>query len=90
MKRIDGVLYLLVALAIVAVVVLSTSGCGRATYTDEDGSVSTRFNGGSWRWKYMNVVVDNATGVQYLIVEGEDGDIAVCPLYNADGTPCTE
>lgn len=90
MRQSDGILYLLIALALAAVLILSTSGCGSATYTDKDGEVSERFDGGSWRWKYMNIVVDNSTGVQYLIAEGVDGDIAVCPLYNADGTLCTE
>ena len=90
MNRSDGVLYLLAALLLAAVLILSTSGCSSATYTDEDGEVSNRFEGGAWRLKYMNVVVDNSTGVQYLIVEGSDGALAVCPLYNADGTLCTE
>lgn len=90
MRQSDGILYLLIALALAAVLILSTSGCSSATYRNESGEVSDRFEGGTLRWKYMNVVVDNATGVEYLIVENTDGSIAVCPLYNADGTLCVE
>lgn len=77
-------------LILLAACVIACSGCGGATYVDEDGNAQDRFDDGGWRFNTMNVITDERTGVQYLIVEGFDNEMAVCPLYNADGTLCTE
>lgn len=67
-----------------------SSGCSSATYEDSEGNVQTRFEDDGWRANTMNVITDRKTGVKYLIVEGYSDNIAVCPLYNPDGTLCTE
>lgn len=79
-------------LALISLAACATafSGCSSATYEDDEGNVQTRFDDGGWRANTMNVVTDRETGVQYLIVEGYSNDLAVCPLYNPDGTLCTE
>lgn len=69
---------------------IALGGCSSATYEDASGNAVTRFDDGGWKANTMNIVTDKKTGVQYLIVEGFDNDIAVCPLYNSDGTLCTE
>lgn len=75
--------------ALIVACVIACSGCN-ATYEDGDGNARDRFDDGGWRFNTMNVITDERTGVQYLIVEGFDNEMAVCPLYNADGTLCTE
>lgn len=81
---------LALAVAALAACAVTFGGCSSATYEDDEGNVQTRFDDGGWRANTMNVVTDRETGVQYLIVEGYSDDIAVCPLYNPDGTLCTE
>ena len=81
---------LALAVAALAACAAACSGCSSATYEDENGEVLARFDDGGWRAHTMNVVTDRQTGVQYMIVEGYSDDIAVCPLYNPDGTLCTE
>lgn len=69
------------------------SGCDMSSekVTDENGVSVDRFDReGGWKFRQMNVITDEKTGVQYLIVESFENDVAVCPLLNADGTPCTE
>lgn len=72
------------------ILLVACGGCSSATYVDESGNAQDRFDDGGWRFNTMNVITDERTGVQYLIVEGFDNEMAVCPLYNADGTLCTE
>lgn len=79
---------LVVILALAAACILLVSGCSAQT-VDTDGNYTNRFDDGGWRFNSMNVIVDRETGVEYLIVEGFDNEMAVCPLYEADGTLCT-
>lgn len=78
-----------IALAIAGCVLASLAGCS-ATYDNGSGELLERFDNGGRRFRTMNVITDKKTGVEYLIVEGFSNEIAVCPLYNPDGTPCTE
>lgn len=76
-----------IALAVAGCVLASLAGCS-ATYDNGSGEVSERFEGGEALFRTKGVITDKKTGVEYLIVE--DGRwIAVCPLYNPDGTLCT-
>lgn len=80
---------IVIALAVAGCVLASLAGCS-ATYDNGSGELSDRFDNGGWRFRTMNVITDKSTGVQYLIVEGFGSEIAVCPLYNPEGTLCTE
>lgn len=68
--------------------ILLAAGCSAQT-VDADGSKINRFDDGGWRVNSMNVIVDRETGVEYLIVEGFDNEMAICPLYEADGSMST-
>lgn len=72
-----------------ACVILALPGCSAQT-VDADGNKTDRFDDGGWRLNSMNVIVDRETGVEYLIVEGFDNEMAICPLYEADGTMSTK
>lgn len=51
---------------------------------------SGRFSTAQEEPGYMtSLIVDDQTGVQYLVVTSDSG-IAVCPLYNYDGTVAIE
>ena len=84
MRQSDGILYLLVALALAAVLILSTSGCAPIPVSDDyvdlervevvEDSTS------------VTILRDRETGVLYMAILRR----GVTPLYNADGTLCTE
>ena len=67
---------------------LAVSGCSANT-TDSEGNQVERFEDNSCRFNIMNIVVDRETGVEYLIVEGMNNEMAICPLFEADGTLST-
>lgn len=67
---------------------LAVSGCSAKT-TDSEGNQVERFDDNGWRFNSMNIVVDRETGVEYLIVEGMNNEMAICPLFEADGTLST-
>lgn len=75
------------AIVLIAAVcaMLALTGCSAQT-VDADGNKMVRFDDGGWRLNSMNVIVDRETSVEYLIVEGFDNEMAICPLYEADGT----
>lgn len=80
---------IVIALAIAGCALASLAGCSNATYENGSGELSERFEGGEALFRNKGVITDKKTGVEYLIVE--DGHrMAVCPLYNPDGTLCTE
>lgn len=79
-----------IAIAVAWCALASLAGCSNATYENESGEVSERFDDGGWRLSTANIITDKSTGVEYLVVECTGGDISVCPLYNPDGTLCTE
>ena len=68
---------------------LALTGCSAKT-VDVDGNKMDRFDDGGWRLNSMNVIVDRETGVEYLILETFNNEIAICPLYEADGTMSTK
>lgn len=80
----DGIIYLLIALALAAVLILSTSGCAPTPMSDDyrdlervevvEDSMS------------VTILRDRETGVLYMAISRR----GVTPLYNADGTLCTE
>ena len=84
MRQSDGILYLLIALALAAVLILSTSGCAPTPASDDyrdlervevvEDSMS------------VTILRDRETGVLYMAIKRR----GVTPLYNADGTLCTE
>ena len=84
MRQSDGILYLLIALALAAVLILSTSGCAPTPASDDYRDLE--------RVEVVesssSVIVyrDTETGVLYMAVYKR----GVTPLYNADGTLCTE
>lgn len=84
MRQSDGILYLLIALALAAVLILSTSGCSMVPLADDYGDlervevVEDSTN--------VTILRDRETGVLYMSVYRG----GVTPLYNADGTLCTE
>lgn len=80
------------AVALAAAAALSGCDTSSGEVTDESGATGDRFvREGRWRLiRQTDVITDERTGVQYLIVESFENDVTVCPLLNADGTPCTE
>ena len=85
----NAVAAVMVAVAVVA----GFTGCTVSSemVRDDDGVVVDRFDrDGGWRFRQMNVITDRLTGVQYLIVESFDNDVAVCPLLEPDGSPCLD
>lgn len=67
---------------------LAVSGCSAKT-TDSEGNQVERFENNSLWVNNMNIVVDRETCVEYLIVEGKNYQMAICPLFEADGTLST-
>lgn len=82
MKKSDGILYLLIALALAAVLLLATSGC---TPTSDDYRYLERIEVVE---ESTNILIlrDRETGVLYMAIYNR----GTTPLYNADGTLCTE
>ncbi len=81
------------AVMVAVAVVAGFTGCTVSSemVRDDDGVVVDRFDrDGGWRFRQMNVITDRLTGVQYLIVESFDNDVAVCPLLEPDGSPCLD
>ena len=79
------------AIVLIAAVcaMLALPGCSAQTVDANDNKID-RFDDGGWCFNSMNVIVDRETGVEYLIVEGLDNEMAICPLYEADGTMSTK
>ena len=84
MNRSDGVLYLLAALLLAAVLILSTTGCSGTPVADDYGDLERV----EVVEDSMSVTIlrDRETGVLYMAIKRR----GVTPLYNADGTLCTE
>lgn len=97
-EALGAVVALAVTIAVLAIALVSLSGCSGATAGDADGWPESdefeHIETGADRWSVhdtgegttatgrMHVVVDHSTGVQYLVTA--DG---VCPLLDADGSP---
>lgn len=84
MRQSDGILYLLIALALAAVLILSTSGC--APIPVSDGYVDLERVEVVEDSMSVTILRDRETGVLYMAISRR----GVTPLYNADGTLCTE
>lgn len=84
MNRSDGALYLLAALLLAAVLILSVSGCNNtpraADYSGMERLEVVEQSSG------VTIYRDTETGVLYMSAYR----CGVTPLYNADGTLCTE
>lgn len=86
----------LLAIAVAMLAGILLTGCGR---TAEAGDASTarlwayQGNAVAWvqgagMWAQTSVLVDQKTGVEYLLVHDYvRGGVSVTPLLNADGTP---
>ncbi len=82
---------------------LALMGCSQAGAEEQAGAANARmwgyqsgnalaWVGGSMQGTDAAVLVDQETGVEYLVVRyalGKQGGISVTPLLNADGTPFT-
>lgn len=84
MRQSDGILYLLIALALAAVLILSTSGCAPTPKSDDYREME-RLEVVE-KSSAVTIYRDTETGVLYMSVYRG----GVTPLYNADGTLCTE
>lgn len=94
-EAVGAVTVAVVALAAAAVVVLSLAGCEATVIVEPDANGwpesaefsaldtgQTRFSSHSCGDLGGAIVVDHATGVQYLMTAG-----GLCPLLDADGSP---
>ncbi len=86
-----------------ALIALALSGCSRAEAQEQSPTANARMwgyqSGNALAWVSGDmwgtdaaVLVDQETGVEYLVVRYAFGDwsgISVTPLLNADGTPFT-
>lgn len=92
----------LLAIAAAMLAGIALAGCSRTAGASDASSASTarlwgyRGNAIAWMGEGVDgitsaVLVDQETGVEYLLVKyvGVDrGGVSVTPLLNADGTPC--
>ncbi len=86
----------LLAIAAAMLAVIALTGCGAASAPDAGDASGASAAGGETAWAGKNpgnitsaVLVDQETGVEYLVVKygGQRGGVSVTPLLNADGTP---
>lgn len=63
--------------------------CGTTTYASQDKPLKIWYENGNGNM-HTYKVVDEDTGVNYVVVEGNTGGghrgVTMCPRYNSDGT----
>ena len=67
---------------------IAIAGCNKVNKVEVDASVESGFKIGhnsKIDGTYATEIVDERTGVYYLVLRN-NGDVAITPLYNADGT----
>ena len=67
---------------------LAIAGCNKVNKVEVEASVESGFKIGhnsKIDGIYATEVIDKDTGVYYLVLRN-NGDVAITPLYNADGT----
>ena len=67
---------------------LAIAGCDKVNKVKVEGGVESGFKIGhnsKIDGIYATEIVDKETGVYYLVLRN-NGDVAITPLYNADGT----
>ena len=67
---------------------LAIAGCDKVNKVKVEGSVESGFKIGhnsKIDGAYATEIIDKGTGVYYLVLRN-NGDVAITPLYNADGS----
>ena len=67
---------------------LAIAGCNKVNKVKVEGSVESNFEvvgDSKIDGAYATEIIDKGTGVYYLVLRN-NGDVAITPLYNADGS----